>query len=298
MHVGGWLTERVSIFARGYKACQQRIANGWSLNDPAHNTQLQTTTAIISSLVWGDFNPTPDSSVTMTTIRNDISRLWVIARIGRYYRALAVADSWLNGRHALEACLRLAAIFSDESNRLPLKAELCLAADWFNGQESPDTARHVPLASPSQQLASQSYQVGREWSPPAPILGAVRFPFLSTCLVSGTSTTAGKPAELKIPELGESVSTMQGLMHTFIDITDLDKVRYCFMLSEYHSATREPWSNRPWSAWQYLDTLLRVCGPDDFEEPEDYTQSTSQEARDLTDRLEKLALIDVAALSG
>lgn len=236
----------------------------------------------------------------MTTIRNDISRLWVIARIGRYYRALAVAGSWLNGRHAVEACLRLAGIFSDESNRLPLNAELCLAADWFNSQEIPDTARHVPPASPSQQLqvAPQSYQVSREWSPPPPIQAAVRFPFISTCLVAGTSTTAGKPAELKIPELGRDVSTMQGLMHTFIDITDLDKARYCFMLSKYHTVTREPSPNRPWSAWQYLDTLLRVCGPDDFEEPEDYTQSTSQEARDLADRLEKLPLIDIAALSG
>ncbi|KAL2259685.1 hypothetical protein VTK26DRAFT_6540 [Humicola hyalothermophila] len=215
--------------------------------------------------------------------------LWVIARAGKYCRCLAVGHGAFPGRFALETCRNLVNILSDKSNRVPLAAELRLAVDWYTNHESPETVRYVP-----QVPRCGSWMHLR---PQIPIPGLVRFPFISTCLVSAASTCGGSSAELMIPDLRRFLPDAHGVVHIFVDITDLDHVRYCFMASQYHDEATLPMANHPWSASHYLNTFLQTLRPDDLSEPDNYHECSTQEVRDMADELDRFPLVSFTALT-
>ncbi|RMJ13810.1 hypothetical protein CDV36_006527 [Fusarium kuroshium] len=138
-------------------------------------------------------------------------QLFVIARVGKYYRSLAIIHhQWLYGTAALRSCLRLLRIFSDPGNRLALKHELDLAAAFFKNKPSPsepDEARDVEKST-------------------------CPFPFITTCLAIGASYDPKTGQVQAIHELPYDMEYDQGDNNdgiTVIDITDLDHVRYCFV---------------------------------------------------------------------
>ncbi|KAK4152688.1 hypothetical protein C8A00DRAFT_34604 [Chaetomidium leptoderma] len=188
-------------------------------------------------------------------------KLFVIARVGKHYRCLAVVSHQypsLQYRLALGACLRLIAIFSDQANRRPLEMELRLAADFYRDEEEP----------PEEMLIDTFERILNRARP-------VRFPFITTCLVVGAST-AGLDSDLDRWRVSLSAvfsepadtgfdkgDNSSGI--TILDITDLDNVRYCFAawqrirgrpwgsnsdteFSEESGRETPPPLNTPWSA--------------------------------------------------
>lgn len=141
-------------------------------------------------------------------------QLFVIARVGKHYRCLAVVHhQFLCGWFALAACVRLLTIFSDKSNRLPLEMELHLAADYYKNQ------------GPPKRAEAFNFHKGPKAEP-------VRFPFIATCLILGTSTDSdnctANIVHLEPQDLGfDQGDNNTGI--TVLDITDLDNVRYCFL---------------------------------------------------------------------
>ncbi|RSL58863.1 hypothetical protein CEP54_007598 [Fusarium duplospermum] len=138
-------------------------------------------------------------------------QLFVIARVGKHYRSLAVVHhQWLYGTSALRSCLRLLHIFSDPGNRLALKHELDLAAAFFKSKPSPSEP-------------DEHQDVEKTTCP---------FPFITTCLAIGASYDPKTGQVQAIHELNYDMEYDQGDNNdgiTVIDITDLDHVRYCFV---------------------------------------------------------------------
>ncbi|KAL8858959.1 MAG: hypothetical protein Q9178_004440 [Gyalolechia marmorata] len=90
-------------------------------------------------------------------------QLFVIARInGRYRQLAAIHHQWLYGHTALRRCRDTLNIFGNKTNRIPLQQELIAASQkdddfWLAAHDDPHKNEHVP------------------------------FPFIMTCLVTGTS---------------------------------------------------------------------------------------------------------------
>ncbi|KAM0421383.1 hypothetical protein ACHAPT_010918 [Fusarium lateritium] len=139
-------------------------------------------------------------------------QLFVIARVGKYYRPLAaVHHQWLYGASALRSCLRIMRIFSDPSNRLALKHELDLAAIFYK-KEPP------PPSNPEE------YEEAERTICP--------FPIILTCLAVGAAYDVEEGRVQAIHELRYDTGYDQGDNNdgiTVLDITDLDHVRYCFV---------------------------------------------------------------------
>jgi hypothetical protein len=232
--------------------------------------------------------------------------IWVIARVGKYHRCLTVASSILYGRYALLACLRLTETFSDKSNRLPLEAELGLAAEWYKDDEDPAAARCPPMMERPKNPAACARRVHPPPLADNTIPGPVRFPFISTCLVLAESTVGPPPASLWIPELQRIQFDLRGVVHAFIDITDLDNVRYAFMESHRQSDQMVPGlfdkqegmpapPNHPWCGRQYLQAFIHGFR---LQYLEDYQLGTTNDTWKLADQLSKLDLVDLAAILG
>ncbi|KAL2860000.1 uncharacterized protein BJX67DRAFT_386444 [Aspergillus lucknowensis] len=113
---------------------------------------------------------------------------------------------------ALTTCLRLIRIFEDDSNRISLEQELRSAAEYFQG--------HAP---PAKQPVRW---IGKDDELPCP------FPFITTCLVVGTSYDPQAPHISIAHEEPYWMGYNQGDNNdgiTVLDITRLDKVQYCFV---------------------------------------------------------------------
>ncbi|KAL2261940.1 hypothetical protein VTK26DRAFT_2948 [Humicola hyalothermophila] len=151
-----------------------------------------------------------DSSATM----GERHQLFVIARVGKQYRCLAIVHhQYLAGWDVLAACIRLISIFSDKSNRLPLEIELRLANDHYKDR------------GPPEKPTSLNFLTGLMADP-------VRFPFINTCLVLGTSSDPDnrhfgyvhpEPPDLAFDQTDNNTGI------TILDITDLDNIKYCFL---------------------------------------------------------------------
>ncbi|KAL5592420.1 hypothetical protein FOBRF1_013446 [Fusarium oxysporum] len=139
-------------------------------------------------------------------------QLFVIARVGNYYRPLAaIHHQWLYGVSALRSCRRFLRISSDPSNRIALKHELHLAVDFFQ-------KRGPPPSDPSE------YE--------DPERTACPFPFITTCLAVGAAYDFDLGRVDTIHELAFDTGFDQGDNNdgiTMLDITDLVDVRYCFV---------------------------------------------------------------------
>jgi hypothetical protein len=209
-------------------------------------------------------------------------QFFVIARVGKHYRCLAVVHRQSHHRQGvLSGCLQLINIFSDKSNRRALDMELALAVDFYKDQGPP-----TKIA-----LSYEAYQPGA---------GVVRFPFISTCLVLGASTNREQPYVNLVHLEPEDQGFDQGDNNngiTVIDITDIDNLRYCFACWHQRSwysddgesdeqTAHLPPLRKPWSGWEYL----RYFGsPSD---PPNRFETV------LADRLDKTSVIQVPALAG
>ncbi|KAM0645678.1 hypothetical protein ACHAO3_009222 [Verticillium nonalfalfae] len=154
-------------------------------------------------------------------------QLFVIARVGNYYRPLAaIHHQWLYGVSALRSCRRLLRIFSDPSNRIALKHELYLAVDFFQKRGPP------PSDPPECEDPERT---------------ACPFPFITTYLAVGAAYDFDLGRVDTIHELAFDTGFDQGDNNdgiTVLDITDLVDVRYCFVnlfeyLKGYYDVTSE-----------------------------------------------------------
>ncbi|CAH0050697.1 unnamed protein product, partial [Clonostachys solani] len=186
---------------------------------------------------------------------------FVIAEVdGKYQPVAALNHPDLSGMRAAAQCHRLLQIFSHPSNRLALEAELFSAKTFFKGRIAPDP-KH-PTTSEFTQLSP--------------------FAFISTCLTVGSlhRTDGHPPAAIhQLPFDLHFDYCLNGGGIIVIDITDLDKIKYCFaFISRLRS--------RPLSAKQYLGTFY---SEDDkfLQEPRSVT---------ITTGLTRWAVIDVFSL--
>jgi hypothetical protein len=187
-------------------------------------------------------------------------QIFVIARINGHYQGLAVVHrQWLSGAAALICCLRLLDIFAATENRIPLEQEL----------------------TDAQHRDRELWDSTISWTTDLP----VPFPFIMTCLVVGSSLD---------PETAE-VSTAHTQPYnmyfnagdnndgiTIIDITKLDRIRYCFVHFE-QSIAGEP-LNTPLPPSVYLWAY------------QDLSYYNWTEILELVKAFEKWELIDVDTL--
>ncbi|CAG9975661.1 unnamed protein product [Clonostachys byssicola] len=219
---------------------------------------------------------------------------FVIAEVDGLYRPLAALNNPdLGGMRALAQCHRQLQIFSHPSNRIALEAELFSAKTFFKNWTAPDTKR------PS----SSNYSLRSPFS------------FISTCLTVGSlHRTDGHPPAA-IQELPFDIPfdyCPNGGGIIVIDITNLDKLKYCFafissmtcsppLLPVYIASActditkglRTPRSavglrSRPLSARQYLLTY--------YSEHDKFLQEPRSVA--ITRGLERWPIIDVVNLAG
>jgi hypothetical protein len=178
-------------------------------------------------------------------------QIFVIARVGEHHRCLAVVHHQrLYDIFVLKACLRLVDIFSAKSTRRALESELRLAAEFYKGQPAPTKPESQP-----------DYEAHRS-SP-------VRFPFIATCLILGSSLDlwedprrhGGRPASLGDEDVGFDQSQNDTGI-TVLDITDLCNVRYCFTALQHF--------NKLLSASEYIQhsRAVPIWSVDDSENSE------------------------------
>ncbi|KAH8812185.1 hypothetical protein F5884DRAFT_898497 [Xylogone sp. PMI_703] len=142
-------------------------------------------------------------------------QLFVIAKVGTYYRSLAaVHHQWLWGIYPLYRCLRLLRIFSNEANKVAIKQELIFAAEYYRNKEPP----------PTERPQFPSWEAAR--SGPCP------FPFITTCLMVGSASDEVDDYPYAVHEQPFGVGYDQGDNNdgiTVLDITDVNNIRYCFV---------------------------------------------------------------------
>ncbi|KAM5356750.1 hypothetical protein ACJ41O_003396 [Fusarium nematophilum] len=190
-------------------------------------------------------------------------QLFVIARLGKHYRSLAVVHhQWLCGVSALGSCHRLLCIFSDPSNRATLQHELHLAADFFKDSEPP------PSSPPGWQNPKET---------------ACPFPFITTCLMTGAAYDYELAHVQTVHELAFNMGYDQGDNNdgiTVLDITDLTNVRYCFV--NIHPGVPD---HTPLTGREYLKAY------------HDESHGTMQNNSSLIEALDKTPLIEVGVLA-
>ncbi|KAJ4286646.1 hypothetical protein N0V88_007937 [Collariella sp. IMI 366227] len=227
-------------------------------------------------------------------------QLFVIARVGKHYRCLAVVHhQLLCGDRSLETCLRLIKIFSAKENRHALEVELRLAAEFYKNQEPPSKTPPL-LSGPSWEHHQRS---------------PVRFPFVATCLSVGASIHTDHPDQDADPldvhmthfereDTGfDQSNNNDGIL--VLDITHLDKVRYCYAAWfrigwRWYSDPDDPETeeddgdslkpallNTPWSGWDYAQHYI------DMNSTPQYVGAM----RAVSDKLADHFLIDVSALA-
>ena len=191
-------------------------------------------------------------------------QLFVIASIlGKYRNLAAIHHQWLYGATALKRCHRLVQIFQAIENRIPLEQELISAR---NHDE--------------QFWKSDLRSSGRK--------AVIPFPMITTCLTLGASFDVmdGYFHGVHIEPFGmnfDEGDNNNGI--TVIDISELHRVRYCFVdMYGMESETRVPLMTPLLGStylWAYYDK----------------NNKEHQEMHGHTiDKLEKWDLVDVAAL--
>ncbi|VUC33955.1 unnamed protein product [Clonostachys rosea] len=202
---------------------------------------------------------------------------FVIAKVDGQYRALAAINNRdLDGICAVAQCHRQLQIFSHPSNRIALEAELISSKTFFRDRIPPDPNR--------------DFRIYTNHSP---------FAFISTCLTVGSlHRTDGHPP-LAIHPLPYDVPydlSINGGGIAVIDITDLNKIKYCFvfMSTRYMARSNEGWYPRrierrfsPLSAWQYLLTY--------YSEDDKFLKEPQSVA--ITADLTRWSVIDVRSLA-
>jgi hypothetical protein len=143
-------------------------------------------------------------------------QFWVIAKVGRRYRALAVAHCQnATGTDATRACWRLLNIFGSSANKKLIHHDLNYAStksdDWW-----------------------EFIQNSKDFT----LENRIPFPFIQTCLILGAAYDSRLhnpfpffypvvPYETGISPMNLLCNNQTG--YTIVDITDTDQLRYCFM---------------------------------------------------------------------
>jgi hypothetical protein len=219
-------------------------------------------------------------------------QIFVIARVGKHHRCLAVVHhQGLYDVFALKSCLRLIDVFSAKSTRSALESELHLAEQFYRGHPAPT------MSEPDYEAHGTS---------------PVRFPFIATCLILGSSLDlADDPrrigrrlASLEPEDVGFDQSQNETGI-TVLDITDLDNVRYCFaawrrLIGDVDADSDQdqddalealPSFNKPWSASEYSQHSCAACNWAD--ELDDYPDPLP-----LAAKLDRVPLIRGSTLAG
>lgn len=148
-----------------------------------------------------------------------VHQQFVVAKVCGKYRGLAaVHRSYICRKSALASCLRVLNNFQSPANREALETELMLAEflseEQWNAEDS--EAREYPDRIP--------------------------FPFITTCLMSGSSRIVDNQSSPAIimpfnsPFLGGLTDDKEAV--TILDITNLDRICYCFVV--FHEFWRPP----------------------------------------------------------
>lgn len=166
-------------------------------------------------------------------------QLFIIAQIdGRYRSLAAIEHGWLYGHTALRRCLDILKMLNDPTNRTPIQQELVAASKH-------DASFWIPSHEDFREDPKNSH---------------IPFPFLSTCLVIGTSFNVdGYYQEVYLepffmPYDGEKNDN--GI--TVFDITNLDDVRYCFVDFRGMESERPVDLMTPLSARDYLEAYYVI----------------------------------------
>ncbi|CAD6443525.1 a813fa8e-9d2d-4fa6-a942-d5b23cc450cd [Sclerotinia trifoliorum] len=141
-------------------------------------------------------------------------QLFIIAKINGRYRGLAaVHHQWLYGDDALKICLNIRQILQSPANRIALSHELRHATHL----SKKDWKRYVNYSNTS--------------------MDDVPFPFILTCLVIGSALDVKDNYYHAVDDLPFNLPFNGGDNNdgiTIFDITELEKVRYCFVnFSDY-----------------------------------------------------------------
>lgn len=225
-----------------------------------------------------------------STAMGERHQIFVVARVGKRYRTLAVIHhQYLYDCLALSACLLLISIFSDKANRRPLEMELGLAEEFYSDPNNTESDSSDSTTSYASFRAKP-----------------VRFPFIGTCLVVGASTAGLDPDFPRASTVHfepEDTGFAEGDNNTGItvlDITDLDNVRYCFVAwrrigwrwdldSDLAQLGPPPPLNTPWSGAEYGRHWQG------FHDPE---VSIDGKRDRLATKLAEFPLVNVTALAG
>lgn len=182
---------------------------------------------------------------------------WVIARINGRYRTLAVVNVRNCGdTDAIHGCWRLLQTFGSEKNRTLLCRDLEHAArqepDWWESTTA------------STEQADRSDKAADRWWEP--------FPFVQTCLFLGAAFDARLepyPYVYPVSLHRRNLTPMDFLIRnlsgcTVVDITNLQRLRYCFML--YPSRIHDP-------------VMRRI-----IEEEQDYSWATPEQQEEFAEQ--------------
>lgn len=197
-------------------------------------------------------------------------QLFVIAKLGHRYRPLAaVHNQWLYGEGPLRRCRHLLQVFPALANRVPIAQELRAARE-----KSDDFWARDDIFQP--------------------------FPFIATCLTVGSSFDPEVGYQRRVHPLTFNTSPEQADNNdgiTVIDISNLDRLRYCFAFPEeqeveYDSDNIESGytdQRGPLKASKYLS---RYVNPRKAQKLDTHTRQRYEE---LVKQVESYELIDASA---
>ncbi|KAF7872289.1 hypothetical protein EAF04_003213 [Stromatinia cepivora] len=136
-------------------------------------------------------------------------QLFIIAKINGRYRGLAaVHHQWLFGATALKICLNIRQILQSPANRIALSHEL----------------RHAT------RLSEEDWTRDADYSKTS--TAVIPFPFTLTCLMIGSALNVKDNYHYNVDDLPFNLAFDEGDNNdgiTIFDITELEKVRYCFV---------------------------------------------------------------------
>ncbi|KAJ8071293.1 hypothetical protein OCU04_001629 [Sclerotinia nivalis] len=136
-------------------------------------------------------------------------QLFIIAKINGRYRGLAaVHHQWLYGATALKICLNILKILQSPANRIALSHEL----------------RHAT------RLSEEDWTLDADYSKTS--TAVIPFPFALTCLMIGSALDVKRNYYHNVDDLPFNLPFNEGDNNdgvTIFDITELEKVRYCFV---------------------------------------------------------------------
>jgi hypothetical protein len=198
-------------------------------------------------------------------------QLFVIAKIGHRYRPLAaVHNQWLYREGPLHRCRHLLQVFPAQVNRVPIAQELRAARE-----KGDDIWTSKDIFQP--------------------------YPFIATCLTVGSSFDPDEGYQRRVHPMPFNTSPKQtqnddGI--TVIDISDLDRLRYCFAFPKRQEVGYDSGTD----SFEYIDRrgplkaskyLSRYVSSRERKKLDDHTRLRYDE---LVKQVEFYELIDALAL--